>query len=85
MGGRRLRKRRPRRLGATSGARIASLSLAAEAWIRRTATVVFPADRSSDIGRLVEVSVIAVGGQNLESQQQRLRYLVLAIEALEES
>jgi hypothetical protein len=61
------------------------LPLAAEAWIRRSATVVFPADGASNIGRLVEVSVIAVGGQNLESQQQRLRYLVQAVEALEDS
>jgi hypothetical protein len=61
------------------------LPLAAEAWIRRSATVVFPADSSSNIGRLEDVSVIAVGGQSLESQQQRLRYLVQAVEALKES
>jgi hypothetical protein len=61
------------------------LPLAAEAWIRRLATVVFPADVSSNLGRFVEVSVIAVGGQNLEAQQQRLRHLVQSVEALKAS
>jgi hypothetical protein len=60
------------------------MPLAAEAWIRRSATVVFPADDSSNIGRLEDVSVIAVGGESLESQQQRLRYLVRAVESLKE-
>jgi hypothetical protein len=59
------------------------LPLAPEAWIRRSATVVFPAEGAASIGQLTQVSVIAVGGHNLEHQQQRLRYLVRAVEELE--
>jgi hypothetical protein len=59
------------------------LPLADGVWVRRSASIVFPAEGAGSIGELTEVSVIAVGGHNLEYQQQRLRYVVRALEYLE--
>ncbi len=53
--------------------------LAAEAWARRTATVVFPAENEWR-RETSEMEVISTGGESLEDQQRRLRYLVRAIQ-----
>jgi hypothetical protein len=53
--------------------------LAAEAWVRRTGTAVFPAGDPWR-GHMTELEVISTGGESHEHQQDRLRYLVGAIQ-----
>jgi hypothetical protein len=60
------------------------LPQAAEAWIRRTATVLFPSTNpTSDYewrSSLSDVAIISVGGENHDDQLDRLRFLVKAIQ-----
>jgi hypothetical protein len=57
------------------------LPKADEAWIRRTATVLFP-DSDEEWGvSLSDVAIISVGGDSYDEQQDRLRFLVRAIQA----
>ena len=56
------------------------LPKAAEAWIRRTATVVFPSPDSGWWPETNDITVIAVGGKNHDDQHDRLRFLVETIQ-----
>lgn len=56
------------------------LPRAAEAWVRRTATVLFPEANSEWRSLASDVTVISVGGENHDDQQDRLRFLVKAIQ-----
>lgn len=56
------------------------LPQAAEAWVRRTATVLFPATADDWRFSASDVAVISVGGEDHEDQQDRLRFLVKAIQ-----
>ena len=53
---------------------------AAEAWIRRTATVLFPAP-DSDWLPSQDITIISVGGKSHEDQYDRLRFLVETIQS----
>ena len=55
------------------------LPQAAEAWIRRTATVLFPAPDSGWLPSQ-DITIISVGGKNHDDQHDRLRFLVEAIQ-----
>ena len=50
------------------------------AWVRRTATVVFSNDEEARQSALSELTVISVGGENYDDQQDRLQALLRAIE-----
>jgi hypothetical protein len=50
------------------------------AWIRRTATVLFPESEEAWLSGLDDLTVISVGGENYDDQQDRLRVLLRAIE-----
>lgn len=52
---------------------------AAQAWIRRTSTVLFPAP-DSDWLPSQDLTIISVGGKNHDDQHDRLRFLVEAIQ-----
>jgi hypothetical protein len=56
------------------------LPQAAEAWVRRTSTVLFPASPNDWRSSVSDVAVISVGGEDHEDQQDRLRFLVKAIQ-----
>ena len=56
------------------------LPRAAEAWVRRTATVLFPASDNEWQSAVGELTIISVGGENHEDQQDRLRFLVKTIQ-----
>jgi hypothetical protein len=56
------------------------LPKAAEAWIRRNATVLFPSQDSEWRSIVNEITVISVGGKNQDDQHERLRFLVETIE-----
>ena len=56
------------------------LPQAAEAWIRRTATVLFPASDNEWRLSVSDVTIISVGGENHDDQQDRLRFLVKTIQ-----
>ena len=58
----------------------AGLPQAAEAWIRRTATVLFTAP-DSDWVPSQEITIISVGGRNHDDQHDRLRFLVETIQS----
>jgi hypothetical protein len=53
---------------------------AAEAWVRRTGSVLFPAPGDSWRGDMQDVEIISVGGESYDHQQDRLRYLVRTIQ-----
>jgi hypothetical protein len=55
------------------------LPQAAEAWIRRTATVLFPAPASEWLPAQ-DITIISVGGRNHDNQHDRLRFLVEEIQ-----
>ena len=56
------------------------LPQAAEAWVRRTATLLFPAPAGGWLPPVSDVTIISVGGENHEDQQDRLRFLVKTIQ-----
>lgn len=56
------------------------LPQAAEAWIRRTSTVLFPASVNEWRWSLSDVTIISVAGENHDDQQDRLRFLVKKIQ-----
>jgi hypothetical protein len=56
------------------------LPQAAEAWVRRSATVLFPKIESEWQSFDSEVTIISVGGENHEDQIERLRFLVKRIQ-----
>jgi hypothetical protein len=55
------------------------LPQAAEAWIRRTATVLFPSPDSEWLPSQ-DITIISVGGRNHDDQHDRLRFLVEEIQ-----
>jgi hypothetical protein len=55
------------------------LPQAAEAWIRRTATVLFLAADSEWLASQ-DITIISVGGKNNDDQHDRLRFLVETIQ-----
>ena len=57
-----------------------SLPQAAEAWIRRRSTVLFPASPNEWRSSISDVTIISVGGENHEDQQDRLRFVVKTIQ-----
>ena len=59
--------------------KVDGLPQAAEAWIRRTGTVLFPAP-DSDWVPSQEITLISVGGKNHDDQHDRLRFLVETIQ-----
>jgi hypothetical protein len=56
------------------------LPQAAEAWSRRTATVLFPMSDNDWWSAVSDVTIISVGGENYDDQQDRLRFLVETIQ-----
>jgi hypothetical protein len=56
------------------------LPQAAEAWVRRSATVLFPKIENEWQSLDSEVTIISVGGENHEDQIGRLRFLVKRIQ-----
>ena len=56
------------------------LPKAAEAWVRRNATVLFPSPDSEWRSLVRDLTVISVGGKNQDDQRDRLRFLVEAIQ-----
>jgi hypothetical protein len=70
----------PWRFAVTPPQRADHLPRATEAWVRRTATVVFPAADSAWRSAASDVAVISTGGENHEDQQDRLRFLMKAIQ-----
>jgi hypothetical protein len=57
-----------------------NLPQAAEAWIRRTATVLFPGSDHEWRSSVSDVTIISVGGEDHDDQQDRLRFLVKTIQ-----
>lgn len=53
---------------------------AAEAWVRRTGTVVFPEPSGGWRGHMQDVEVISAGGESYDHQLERLRFLVREIQ-----
>ncbi|HSE97302.1 MAG TPA: hypothetical protein VLD57_03460 [Blastocatellia bacterium] len=56
------------------------LPRAAEGWVRRTSTVLFPSAESQWQSVTTDIAVISVGGENHEDQQDRLRFLMKEIQ-----
>ncbi|HEX2749793.1 MAG TPA: hypothetical protein VHM91_17425, partial [Verrucomicrobiales bacterium] len=58
------------------------LPQAAEAWVRRTGTALFPAGNEWR-KQTSELEIISVGGESHEHQQERLLYLIREIQKQE--
>ena len=70
----------PWRFAITPPPRADLLPRAVEGWVRRTATILFPAADSGWRSAASDVAVISVGGENHEDQQDRLRFLMKEVQ-----
>lgn len=71
---------KPWRIAETPPRTAGLLAKAAEAWIRRNATVLFPSQDSEWDSVVNDITVISVGGKNQDDQHDRLRFLVETIQ-----